>query len=309
MKKSKVLRQLLEKNAPLFIPGAYNAMSAKILEEAGYDSVYMSGYGTSLNLLGMPDAGLATMSEMVLNAKYMSNSVSVPLIADADNGHGNAINVRRTIAEFIQAGVTGVHIEDQSLPKRCGHVAGRELVPIEEAISKYKAANDIRNELDPDFLLIARTDAVGAHNGGVEEAIKRGNAYAEAGADIIFVEGVTTEEELIKFSKEIKKPLLYNYTGISPRLTLERLGEIGVAIVIVPGALMRVGAQAMYDFAVKLKEEGLLVERDWQEDFEKNHPLGNFHEFAGFPEIKKTEEKYLSDKELSKYDDSKGYQP
>lgn len=299
----------MEAKKPLFLPGAYNAMAAKILEKVGFDAVYMTGYGTSLSLLGMPDVGLVTMSEMAMNAGYINNAISLPVIADVDTGFGNAINVRRTIQTFIQAGVAGVHMEDQVMPKRCGHVAGKQLVPREEAVGKIRAADDIRQELDPDFLLIARTDARGTHDGGLEEAVLRGNLYKEAGADVIFVEGPVSEDEVIYICKEIKAPILYNYTGVSPRLTLERLGEIGIAMVIMPGATLRVTAKAVYDFAVQLKEQGLLFEAEWQKDFDQHHPLGNFHKFAGFPEIKKLEQQYLPSAELEKYKNSIGFQP
>ena len=136
-----------------------------VLEAAGFPAVYMTGYGTSLALLGLPDAGLATMTEMHLNARYIANAVAVPVIADADNGYGNAINVMRTVREYIQTGVAGIHIEDQAIPKRCGHVAGRRVIPLEEAVGKYRAADAVRRDLDPDFVLIARTDARGAHGG------------------------------------------------------------------------------------------------------------------------------------------------
>ena len=141
----------------------------------------MTGYGTSLSLLGMPDAGLATMTEMHLNARNISNAVDIPLIADSDNGYGNAINVIRTVREYIQTGTAAIHLEDQIIPKRCGHVAGRLVIPIEEAVGKYKAASDARNELDPDFMIVARTDARGAHGGTLDDAILRANAYLEAG--------------------------------------------------------------------------------------------------------------------------------
>ena len=173
MKKSTRLRELLKSGETLIVPGCYNAMSAKILEKVGFSAVYMTGYGTSLSLLGMPDAGLATMSEMHANARYIANAVEVPLIADSDNGYGNAINVIRTIREYIQTGAAAVHIEDQIIPKRCGHVAGRQVIPMAEAVGKYRAASDIRNEIDPDFVLIARTDARGAHGGSLDIAIER----------------------------------------------------------------------------------------------------------------------------------------
>ena len=194
-------------------------------EAAGFPAVYMTGYGTSLALLGLPDAGLATMTEMHLNARYIANAVAVPVIADADNGYGNAINVMRTVREYIRTGVAGIHIEDQAIPKRCGHVAGRRVIPIEEAVGKYRAADAVRRELDPDFVLIARTDARGAPGGSLDEAIRRANAYLEAGADLAFVEGPTSVEEVRRVCREVKGPIFYNQTGVSPRVS--RRGDAG----------------------------------------------------------------------------------
>src|SRR3989449_11675339 len=195
MRTTTKLRQLL-RSTPLVVPGCYDAMSAKVLERAGFEAVYMTGYGTSLALLGMPDAGLATMTEMHLNARYIPNAVGVPVIADADNGYGNAINVMRTIREYIGTGVAGIHIEDQAIPKRCGHVAGRRVIPIEEAVGKYRAADAVRRELDPDFVLIARTDARGASGGSLDGAIPRAHPYPHAGRELPFVEATTSLEEV-----------------------------------------------------------------------------------------------------------------
>ena len=189
MRKTTRLRELLRGGTSLVVPGCYNALSAKVLAHVGFPALYMTGYGTSLSLLGLPDAGLATMSEMHLNARYIANAVAVPVIADADNGYGNAVNVIRTVREYIQTGVAGIHIEDQAIPKRCGHVAGRQVIPLAEAVGKYRAAARVRDETDPDFVLIARTDARGAHGGTLDDASRRANAYLEAGADMAFVEG------------------------------------------------------------------------------------------------------------------------
>src|SRR5262249_43337482 len=152
-----------------------------------------------------------------LNARYIANAVPVPVIADADNGYGNAINVMRTVREYIGTGVAGIHIEDQVIPKRCGHVAGRRVIPLEEAVGKYRAADAVRRELDPDFVLIARTDARGASGGSLDEAIRRANAYLAAGADLAFVEGPTSVEEVRRVCREVKGPVFYNQTGVSPR--------------------------------------------------------------------------------------------
>src|SRR5919107_4439380 len=181
------LRAMMAQRRPLVLPGCYNALTARILEHAGHEALYMTGYGTSLSLLGLPDAGLITLTEMALNARLIAGAVRAPVIADADTGFGNAINTVRTVEEYIRAGLAGMHIEDQVAPKRCGHVAGREVVDRAEAVGKIRAAHAARQALDPDFILIARTDARGAQGGSLEEAIARANLFLEAGADMAFV--------------------------------------------------------------------------------------------------------------------------
>jgi 2-methylisocitrate lyase-like PEP mutase family enzyme len=302
------LRALLRTGAPLVVPGCYNALSARILERVGFPAVYMTGYGTSLALLGMPDAGLATMTEMHLNARYIANAVSVPVIADADSGYGNAVNVMRTVREYIQTGVAGIHLEDQALPKRCGHVAGRRVIPLEEAVGKYRAADRVRRDLDPEFVLIARTDARGAHGGSLDEAIRRANAYLEAGADLAFVEGPTGEDEVRRICREVRGPIFYNQTGGSPRFGAEALKALGIAVAILPGATLRATIQAVYDLAVALRDEGPLAEARFAEAF-RRHPLADVHTFAGFDEIRRWEEEFLPADELDKYADSVGHQP
>ena len=301
------LRQLLAA-PPLLVPGCYDALSAKVLERAGFPAVYMTGYGTSLSLLGLPDAGLATMSEMHLNARYIANAVPVPVIADADNGYGNAINVIRTVREYIQTGVAGVHIEDQAIPKRCGHVAGRRVIALAEAVGKYRAADAVRRDLDPDFVLIARTDARGAHGGSLDEAIRRANAYLDAGADLAFVEGPTSLAEIQRVCREVRGPVFYNQTGVSPRLTLAQMKELGIAITILPGATLRVALQAIWDFATALRRDGPEAEARFAERF-RDHPVGDLHTFAGFDQIRAWEAAYLPADELEKYEASVGHQP
>ena len=302
------LRQLLSSGKPLSVPGCYDALSARILETVGFPLLYMTGYGTSLALLGLPDAGLATMTEMHLNARYIAGAVRAPVIADADNGYGNAINVIRTVREYIGTGVAGIHIEDQAIPKRCGHVAGRRVIPLEEAVGKYRAADAVRRELDPDFVLIARTDARGAHGGSLDEAIRRANAYLAAGADLAFVEGPTSVDEVRRICREVKGPIFYNQTGVSPRFSLAQMQELGIAVTILPGATFRATIEAVYDLAVALRDEGPLAEERFAERF-KGHPLGDLHTFAGFDRIREWEAQYLPPEELDKYADSVGHQP
>ena len=302
------LRELLKSNETLVVPGCYDAMSAKVMELVGFPAVYMTGYGTSLALLGMPDAGLATMTEMHLNARYMANAVKVPVIADADNGYGNAINVIRCVREYIQTGAAAIHIEDQAIPKRCGHVAGRRVIPMAEAVGKYRAAAYVRDELDPDFVLIARTDARGAHGGNLDIAIERANAYLEAGADVAFVEGPTSREEVERICKEVDGPILYNQTGVSPRFTSDEMTALGIALTILPGAAHRATLKALYTFAADMKERGPMVEAELFDSL-KGHPVGDFHTFAGFDQIMKWEEAYMDEAEMEKYQDSVGFQP
>jgi 2-methylisocitrate lyase-like PEP mutase family enzyme len=301
------LRELL-RTAPLIVPGCYDALSTRVLERVGFPAVYMTGYGTSLALLGLPDAGLATMSEMHLNARYIANAVAVPVIADADNGYGNAINVMRTVREYIQTGVAGIHIEDQVIPKRCGHVAGRRVIPLGEAVGKVRAAAAVRRDLDPDFVLVARTDARGAHGGSLDEAIRRAHAYLDAGADLAFVEGPTSLDEVTRVCREIRGRVFYNQTGVSPRLTPAQMKELGIAVTILPGATLRVALQAIWDFATALREEGPVAEARFAERF-RDHRVGDLHTFAGFDQIRAWEAAYLPAEELDKYEGSVGHQP
>ena len=302
------LRALLKEPAPLILPGCFNAMSARILEHAGFPALYMSGYGTSLNLLGLPDAGLITLTEMALNAKLIASAVRAPLIADADTGFGNAINVVRTVEEYIRAGVAGMHLEDQVAPKRCGHVAGREVIAREEAVLKIRAACQTRDALDPDFVIIARTDARGAHGGSMEEAITRANAFLDAGADLAFVEGPKDKEEVAHICQAVKGPVFYNMTGISPRFTVEEMAAIGIRACILPGAAMRATIMAIHDFATTLKAEGPMAEAAYDARF-KQHPMGNLHGFAGFDRIREMEAEFLPAEASEKYQGGLGYAP
>ena len=308
MKKTTQLRKILKEGKSIFVPGCYNALSAKILDQVGFPAIYMTGYGTSLSLIGMPDVGLATMTEMHLNARYIANVASVPIIADSDNGYGNAINVIRTVKEYVQTGVAAIHIEDQIVPKRCGHVAGRQVIPIEEACGKYRAADYARKEIDPDFVLIARTDARGAHGGTLDDAISRANAYLESGADMAFVEGPVDVDEVKRICAEVKGPILYNQTGISPRFTMDELQELGIAITIAPGAAMRAQMKAVYDLAVAMHEDGPDAEKRFNKEF-TDHPIGDFHTFAGFDQVMEWEKEFLGEAELAKYEDSVGHRP
>jgi len=308
-KPSTRLRELLKQRKTLVKPGAFNALSAMIIEKAGFPCCGVSGYGVSASLLGKPDVGLVTLNEIVMIARYIARAVSIPVIADADTGLGNAINVMRTVEDFIGAGVAAIHIEDQVAPKRCGHVAGKQIIPMEEMTGKLRAADRVRRELDPDFMLIARCDARGVTGGSVDELIRRANAYLDAGADMIFPEALTSEAELERCAQEIRGPLHFNRTGVSPRLPLARLDELGIAIVSNATGSLRTSAIAMWDYFQEFAKDDIEAVKRF-EARTKDHPAGNMHAFIGFNEIRKLEEEFLPAAEvLAKYEGSVGFQP
>jgi 2-methylisocitrate lyase-like PEP mutase family enzyme len=305
----KKLRELIEAGETIVKPGAFNALSAMVIEQAGFKAVGVTGYGVSATLLGKPDAGLTTMTEVVMITKYISDAVDIPVIADADTGYGNAINAMRTTEEFIKAGAASIHMEDQVAPKRCGHVSGKQIIPLEEAVGKYRAAAKVRDELDPDFVLIARTDARGVVGGSVEEVIRRSNAYLDAGVDMIFPEGLTSEEELERVCEEVKGPIHYNRTGVSPMVPWARLNELGVAIVSNAGGALRSSTRALWDYMHAFYAEDIEFVNRFTEET-ADHPVGNMHQFIGFPEIRKLEEEFLPEEDLiARYEGSLGYQP
>jgi len=235
MKPAARLRALLHKPDMVIAPGAWDGITARLVEQAGYDAVYMTGAGTSL-ARGFPDFGLLTMNEMVENAATMARTVAIPLIADADTGYGNELNVTRTVREFEARGVAGVHIEDQASPKRCGHLDGKEIIPAPQFVSKICAAVAARR--DPDFLIIARTDSRAV--AGFDEAIARANEALKAGADMAFVEAVQTQEELAEVPKRVKGPCLLNIVpgGKTPRVSFAEAQALGYRLTILPGLLL-----------------------------------------------------------------------
>jgi 2-methylisocitrate lyase-like PEP mutase family enzyme len=219
----------------------------------------MTGAGTAASHLGQPDLGLATLTEMATHARHLATCVSLPLIADADTGYGNALNVVRTVREYERAGVAGLHIEDQVAPKKCGHIAGKQVIPTAEFCDKIRAAAEYRT--DPDFVIIARTDARAVT--GLEDAIERGNRYAEAGADVVFIEAPQTEDEIQRIAREVKAPLLANMVGggKTPAVKISELERLGFKIVIFPAVCMAVAVPAMERALTLLKER----DTDWHD--------------------------------------------
>lgn len=251
MKPTKSLRKILAEEKTILVPGAYDALSAKILKQAGFRVVYMTGSGVTASLTGMPDVGVLTMTEMVNQARNIVTAIDMPLICDADNGYGNPINVIRTVKEYERAGVAGIHIEDQVAPKKCGHFEGKQVIPAEEMVKKIEAAVYTRE--DDEFLLIARTDARSVK--GLDEALKRARLYAEAGADMIFVEALESVDELKTVSDRLSDiSLLVNMVegGKTPVLPFEDLKEMGFTIVLYPTSSIRAAARTLQELAVHL---------------------------------------------------------
>lgn len=248
------LRELLASPGIVPAPGAYDCLSAAVIERAGFPVVYMTGAGTSISRTGYPDIGLTTMSEMVANAAAIARTVSVPAIADADTGYGDVLQVRRTVREYERAGVAGIHIEDQESPKRCGHLDDKRVVPQEEMVRKLRAALDARE--DDDFTIIARCDALAVT--GWDDALRRCEAYVNAGADVLFLEALQTREQAMDVTGRFDVPVLYNYveTGKSPLLPVSELEALGFKLVIFPISAMLAALKTMTDLMRELRETG-----------------------------------------------------
>lgn len=286
MKKTTVLRQLLNDKEILVAPGAHDALTARVIEKSGFKAVYMTGYGQAASVLGKPDIGLLSMTEMLDRARKFTSAVDVPVIADGDTGFGNAITVMRTVEEYEAAGVAAIQLEDQVAPKRCGHMLGRKVVSLEEMVGKIEAAKAARK--DPDFVIIARTDARTVF--GIDEAIRRAKAYEAAGADVIFVESVENEEEMKRVNEELKVPTLANMVegGRTPLLTNKELEDLGYNLVIYPTASTYVVAKAMFELMDALKADGTTAK-----SIDKMITFPEFNDLVGLGEYAKLEEKFV----------------
>ncbi len=268
MSKSKRLRELIAKGT-LMLPGVPNAAMARQVERIGFDAVYVSGAGMANATAGVPDIGLLTLTEVALLAGYIARAVKIPAIVDADTGFGGSENVVRTIRELEAAGLAGCHIEDQEFPKRCGHLAGKSLVDVEEMIEKIKAAVAARR--DPDFMIVARTDARAVED--FDRTLDRAQQYVESGADAIFPEALQSEKEFRDFASEIDVPLLANMTefGKSPLLSFQELAGFGYRMIIFPQSAFRVSMKASDQFLRALKKSG--TQKEWIDEMQTREEL------------------------------------
>jgi methylisocitrate lyase len=268
------LRELIAKG-PVMMPGVPNAAMARQVEQVGFDAVYISGAGMANATAGVPDIGLLTLTEVAQLAGYIAKAVTIPAIVDADTGFGGAENVARTIQVLEAAGLAGCHIEDQEFPKRCGHLAGKKIVDLEEMVGKIKAAVAARR--DPDFMIIARTDARAVED--FDRAVNRAGEYLSAGADAIFPEALQSAEEFRAFAKEIDLPLLANMTefGKSPLISFKELSELGYRMVIFPQSAFRVSMKASEEFLRALKMTG--TQSHWIEKMQTREELYDLLEY------------------------------
>jgi 2-methylisocitrate lyase-like PEP mutase family enzyme len=281
-------REMLSASDLIQAPGAYDCLSARLIEAAGFPVVYMTGFGVSAAHLGKPDVGLLGMSEMVDNARRMVDTVTVPVIADADTGYGNPVNVIRTVQAYERAGVAAIHIEDQTMPKRCGHLDGKQLIAAAEMVQKVRAAADARQSQD--FTIIARTDARAVE--GLGRALERAHLYREAGADVLFVEAPETEREIETIAESLKgMPVLFNWAegGKTPPVSLQRLRELGFRIVIFPVTTLLVAGQAIAKALQLLKEHGAPTAV-----MPQMTPFKEFVNSLGFAEIRELEKRFSS---------------
>ena len=281
MKTTTLLRKYIEAPEIVMIPGVPDALGARLAEQAGFKAVFLSGYAASASLLGAPDVGLLTMTEMAESARRITDAVAIPVFADGDNGHGNATNVMRTMRQFERAGVAAIFFEDQVTPKRCGHMSGKQVIPVNEMVAKIKAAVDAR--IDRDLLIMARTDALSVN--GIDDAIERMHRYLEAGAELSFVESPTSVEQMQRITREISAPNMANVLagGKSPILTALELQDLGFSIAAYPTMLSYAIARSMQKALSHLQSTGTTAGLAETMDFEE------FNAILGLDELRRKE--------------------
>ena len=285
MSTRKQLKSLAEARRGLIVPGAFNALSARVIEDLGFKAIYITGAGVTNMWFGMPDQGFMGLAEIADHTARIRDAVSVPLLVDADTGFGNALNVRHTVRTLERAGADCIQFEDQVAPKRCGHFSGKEVMSTEEAVSKIKAAVDARQ--DQDLLIMARTDAAAVH--GFEAAVERAQKFAEAGADILFVEAVTKEEEVRALPKRLDRPQLMNMVigGKTPIFNATELGELGYGIVLYANAALQGAVAGMQKALTVLRDE-----KEVQESSGLVTPFAERQRLVGKPEWDALEKRY-----------------
>src|SRR5436190_9511931 len=301
--KVKSFRRLLQEEPYVFTCGVYSPLDAQIAEKVGIKAIYLSGYSMAM-AQGWPDMGFLTQTEVTRIAAMVASAVSIPISADADDGYGNALSTIRTVQEHVKTGVAGIHIEDQRFPKRCGHIAGKTLVSLEEALGKYRAAVDTRDRLDPDFVIIARTDAQGAVGGSLEEAIRRARAYADAGVDLVWCElSNAAREPAVAFARAMREthpdlPLAFNYSSsfrwhADPNpFTFKELGELGYRFIFITLFAAHAATYATWHAMEELVRDQ--EQAQWRPEKTKvGHPTESHHVMARVAHFQDLEKRYI----------------
>jgi len=286
--KRKKLRQRLNEPGIIVAPGIFEMISARMADRMGFDTLYMTGYGSVASYLGLPDAGLASYTDMLNRAAAFAQGTYTPLIADGDTGYGGLLNVAHTVRGYEAAGVSGIQLEDQEFPKKCGHTPGRRVIPMKDMVQKIKVAAE--NRTDPDFLIVARTDA--RTTLGLDEALRRAEAYSEAGADILFIESPESVEEMAKIASTFDKPTLINVVegGRTPLLTRKELEQMGFKIAIYPTTAFLAMGQAVESVYKTLKEQG-----DTTTVKDKLYNFEAFSKLMGFEQVWDFDRKHAQD--------------
>lgn len=311
MKSSTTFRELLQSPELLVMPGGFSPLHARMVERLGYQAFFMSGSQLAAYVYGLPDVGLLGLREMVEGARRLASATDIAILADADTGYGNAINVRHTVQEYVRAGVAGLHIEDQEAPKKSGTKAGRRCISLDEAIGKYRAAVDAARELDPDFVIVARCDMIGAENGGFEMAVQRCMAYVEqAGVDAIWINTVQSAEEARAACQRIPGPVIPLFGGPPPVPALADYQNMGAAAVLFPGLTTSVGLQAAWDHLNDFKARGVEAQREWAaRGRESAYGAVGFVDFVtpSLDEISDCEQRYLPASQQRDYEGTFGH--
>ena len=287
MDKAAMIRRSLKRSGQLVMPGVYDALSAQIATKTGFEVIFISGYSLAATMLGEPDFGILTQTEMLSAAQRICSVTALPVIVDADTGYGNAINVIRTVDELIRIGAAGMFLEDQVWPKRCGHMKGKQVIPLEEQLKKLQAAIDAKRNRD--FFIVARTDARQAL--GLNEAITRGIAFKKAGADAVFIEAPETKEEMLEIARCVPGPLVANMLerGVTPLMGPQELCDLGFDLVVLPRAPLYSVAKSLNEVYTTLRRDGTTVDI-----LDRLMPFDEFNRIVGLEEKYQLDEKYRS---------------
>ncbi|HEY7385155.1 MAG TPA: isocitrate lyase/PEP mutase family protein [Beijerinckiaceae bacterium] len=298
-------RQLREDERPLISIGGATPHHAQLAEATGFRLFGLSGSQASAHILGLPDAGLMTMSEVVDNARRVCRAVSIPVIADCETGFGNVLNATRAVSELIDAGVAGLFIEDQVFPKRCGFTNGVQIIPAAEAVGKLRAAIAVRDNLDPDVVILARTDSRACVGGSVDEVLRRCEAYLAAGVDMMMITALQSREEIRRVREAFPEALLKLNISISPPLTEREFRDFRISIYDI--SISKIAQMMMFDFLTKLRRDGIAAFNEFTQSH-KDHQVGmfGFLELTGFPKLLEIEREFLGAEALDKYDSSIG---